>query len=169
MLGKSLQLFTKSFKQGARWFWVVTISLLIWLTYRDFVVNSDMYFYGELVYSLDWFLRYAVSTYGEYISIATLLSVVYWFTAPIANRCKTTAITIWVTIFGLWVGGFLDLIWFLMEYIWRGKLLGLFDVWWWFPQYWLLGIEWTTLHQLVYTAVIGIGLILLWRRVMKEG
>ena len=156
-----------TFKEGIRWFWLLVIILLVWLTYRDFVVNSDMFLYGNLEYNFEWFIRYAIATYGEYISIASLLSVVYWFTSPIYKRRKITAFTVWITIFGMWVGGFLDLLWFFMEFIFRGKLIGLFDVWWWFPQYWLFGIEWTTLHQIMYTIVWAIFLAIMWYKVSR--
>lgn len=161
------EIIIKAFKDGIGWFWLFFICALITKSYSDFVVNSDLYQHG-LMYDLAWFIRYASAEFVYSMFLGLLIVVSYWFSSPIFARRKFTAVTIMFTTLSIWIGGALDFIWFFFEWLWRGKLLGLFDVWWWFPQYWLLGIEWTTLHQLIYTIVFWIVIGAMWYKVVKD-
>lgn len=155
-----------SFKEGLGWFWLFVIFLLVSTTYVDFVVNNDLYKYG-LIYNFDWFIRYGVGITLMHIAIPALISIAYWFSSAKQRRHKFTVGAIFITILAMWGGGFLDWVWFFFDWVFDGVLIQWGTVWWWMPFYWLFGIEWTTVHHLVYTIVWGIVLALLWYKVSK--
>lgn len=157
----------RSFEDGIGYVWTVLLSILVTMTVLDFVVNHDLMQYG-LVYSLEWFFVYGIVMILIHNLIAVLADVVYWFSTPKGQRRKLVVVTIFVTLIGLWGGGFLDFLWFLFEFLADGKLLSLTQVWWWMPMYWLLGIEWTTLHHIGYTVVWSIVIGYLWWRVKHD-
>lgn len=104
------------------------------------------------------FICYALSMTLLNQAIAVSVTIMYWIHS--LARSKFKAFLIYVTTVWVWIGGALDFLFFMMKgYIPEGN-----QVWHWMPFYWFLKIEWTTLHQAIYTIVFLVVLIIAWSR-----
>lgn len=145
------------FEEGQGYFWLFIILLLFAGTGLDHLVNSTLYQWG-LEFGIEWFLAYGAWFTLIFVAITGAIATVYWFSTDDNKRSRFTQFAIVITIMSLWIGGFLDILWFMMS----GAFPPFDAVWWWMPFYWLFGIEWTLVHQIIYTTVWFILLIVIW-------
>lgn len=128
------------------WVFIVLLSLVyICLTAIDFIVHNILYDFG-LRFSYEWADPYWVALAMSFFVIAGLVTVVYWISD---TPKKSTATLLFFTVFGTYVAGLLDvLFWVLFD---RSIPSG---VLWWSPWHRIFGINWMAQHQLALLCVV---------------
>jgi hypothetical protein len=140
-----------------RWFFTVFLVLLS-ATWIDYIVHGQLYSYG-LVFSFDWAVHYWLALSVLFVTIGLQTSASYWVSRRETARHKATSILLGLTVIWVYIGGYLDLLHWLVFY----RSLPPADLeWWWSPFHWVLGLDWRTGDQLVYSAAMTIILAALW-------
>jgi len=136
-------------------FFLGTIALVAAIAYIDFIVNRTLYDYG-LKFSWSWAIPYWSALWTTFLIIAALVMTTYWIRREETLRNARTAVLLGITVILTSLN--FDLLWF--AYLWR--LPAWNEVWWWYPFYWLLGLKWTTFHQVAFTVAVDSILAGLW-------
>lgn len=144
-----------------RYYWASTIALLFFVTVLDHVVNKTLYDFG-LQFSWDWFITYGSAMLLIWVFAGLRSAFLFYYNSPESVRLRIS-VAILLTDVAIWLGGFLDFLWFLIN----GILPPVEKVWWWMPQAKLIpgyGIA----HHAVYTGCWFLGLLLLWHYARKN-
>jgi len=130
-------------------------AFLFALSYMDFIVHSTLYHYG-LKFSPEWAEPYWTTLSLLTITYSATVFTVYLLNKPKNKRTVLEASLLAFTAYMITLN--LDLVWFM----YAGGLPSLDTVWSWMPQARLLGLQWTTLDQTIFTAAVNIATAFLW-------
>lgn len=140
-------------------FLATTLLTFLSMTGIDFLVHFTLYHYG-LRFSEGWAEPYWSVLTLSFLSISLLSSATYLMSGGGERRI---AILIFLTIFGLFQAGLVDIMWILLWAAFSFEdLYILKNVWWWSPYYRFFSIEWRVEHQILLLAVTTLLLSLAW-------
>jgi hypothetical protein len=113
---------------------------------------------------MSWKIPYWIAEMGVASLYGVIGAIGYWMVEMYYHRAKWTAFMIGISSFYYWACGVFDWLWFLIHGLLGhvAEFPGLMDIWWWNPYYWFLGIEWTTLHHIIYTIVLVVMFAFAW-------
>jgi len=147
-----------------RLFIAATLATFLCLTGIDFIVHSVLYYYG-LRFDVEWADPYWTVLTLSFLSIAVLAALTYMMNE---NGEKRTALLIFLTIFGLYQAGLLDILWIVLwaTFSFQDPYI-LTNVWWWSPYYRYLSIPWRVQHQILLLIIATSLLSLAWVKLAK--
>ena len=115
-----------------------------------------------LTFLFEWAIPYWIDELLAVASIGIASAAGYWLLADESVKSKLTMFLLGYTIFHQWLSGAFDWLWFIVHRIYGYAFPALDAVWWWNPYYWFFGIEWTTLHHILYTIIMEAILLIIW-------
>jgi len=132
-------------KAEIRLFYALTFAVFVGLTAIDYIVHRTLYSYG-LVFDFSWADPYWTALTLSFFSTALFAAGTYWISD---TPRKSTAILIFSTVFGLYLAGGLDVLWWIFYKIINPQAPIPWNVvWWWSPFNRFLGLPWTLKHQI---------------------
>lgn len=152
------------------WFLIMVI-LLLPITHIGWLVHYKFRIDYGLPFLFEWAIPYWIDELLAVSSIGVASAVGYWLLADETMKSKLTMFLLGYTIFHQWLSGAFDWLWFIVHRLYGHSFPPLNQVWWWNPYYWLFGIEWTTLHHILYTIIMEVILLIiwyLWKRLFKK-
>lgn len=115
----------------------------------DFIVNGVLYSFG-LRFSNAWYFGYWTSYVAIYVLFSVILSATYWVGSCKANRDIKVAISLFLSIIFLVIGGLQDIMFYVF---WAGGLPPNNVNWLWIPEIGLVG-TWNSQDQIFLTTAM---------------
>lgn len=144
----------------AVWF-LITFACLMPISFIGWLVH--FHFIWELGLPIgNWRLWYWVAEWGAVICVGIASSADTWLIAKRLKRNIWTILLLTLTVFWQWFCGAFDWQWFLIHKLKGFPFPSLNQLWDWNPYYWALGINWTTLHHIIYTIILELVLLGIW-------
>ncbi len=135
---------------------LMPITFIGWLVHYHFLKDLG------LPHLMSWAIPYWISEMLVVVFYGITSAAGYWLLADETERARITMFLLGLTVFWQWGCGTFDWLWFIFHRIKGFPFPALDKVWWWNPYYWFLGIEWTTLHHIVYTIILEVILLGIW-------
>jgi len=129
----------------------------------DFIIHETLYNYG-LQFSYDWAADYWVIYTATFVAFSIIISLMYWLGSNKSVGDLKFSLTLLATVNILMIGGLQDIMFFVF---WAGGLPPNDVVWWWIPWSGLFG-TWTSLMQIIFSALALSATIILWIRITHE-
>jgi hypothetical protein len=127
----------------------------------DFVVHRVLYGYG-LCFSFGWAVFYWWVFGCVFLVFGGVVGFVYWFGSDGRRGSVAVGACLFLSVLLLFVGGLVDVLWFVLWFVlWGGGLPGFGVVWWWMPWFGLFGF-WDSGLQLVLLGLCCGVVVLVW-------
>ena len=135
---------------------LVPITCIGWLIHYHFIQELG------LPFSMSWAIPYWISEMLVVAFYGVTSAAGYWLLADKTKRDKITMFLLGLSVFWQWGCGNFDWLWFILHKLMGHPFPALNQLWWWNPYHWALGIHWTTLHHIIYTAILNLTLVAIW-------
>lgn len=143
---------------------VATVLALLPISFIGWLVHYYFIWELGLPQLMSWKIPYWIAEMLTAATYSFMAALGFWLVAQWSEKNKWTAFLVGITAFYQWGCGLFDWLWFLIHGLMGhvAEFPGLHEIWWWNPYYWFLGIEWTTLHHIIYTIILEIIFIGAW-------
>jgi len=143
------------------WF-IIMLAGLMPITYIGWLVHYHFLNDLGLPHLMSWAIPYWIAEMLAVAFYGVTSAAGYWLLADETKRARITMFLLGLTVFWQWGCGTFDWLWFILHKLKGFPFPALDQIWWWNPYYWFLGINWTTLHHIIYTIILEAVLLAIW-------
>ena len=143
------------------WFILMLVGLFP-ITFIGWLVHYYFLWELGLPHLMSWAIPYWIAEMLAVVFYGIMTATGYWLLADETKRAKLTMFLLGLTVFWQWGSRMFDWLWFVLHSLQGFSFPPLNEVWWWNPYNWFLGIEWTTLHHIIYTIILELILLGIW-------